>query len=85
MDESAKDRYDMILGRDLLIELWLNLKWSNYDIEGYGGPFKGSTSPMVDLVTYELTKINTGKLNLNNRLRRIAHKKYMIGTRAYSQ
>ena len=52
VDDSAKGRYNMILGRDLLTELLLNLKLSARVIEAYDGPFKGSTTPMVYLITY---------------------------------
>ena len=53
VEDSAKVRYDMILGRYLLTSLLLNLKLSDHVIETYSGPLKGSTSPMVDLGTYE--------------------------------
>ena len=62
VDESAKGRYDMILGWDLLSELALNLKLSDHIIEADGGPFKGSTTPMVDLGTYEFKNLNTVKI-----------------------
>ena len=45
----------MILGQDLLIELELNLKLAEHVIKAYYGPFKGSTTPMVDLNTGEIT------------------------------
>ena len=51
VDESAKGRYDMILGRYLLTNLGLNLKFSYHFIEADNGPFKGSTSPIFDLGT----------------------------------
>ena len=50
----AKGRYDMILGWYLLKELELYFKFSDNVIESDGGTFKGSTTPMVYLVTYEL-------------------------------
>ena len=52
VDDSAKGRYDTILGRYLLTDLGLNLKFSDHVIEADDGPFKGSTAPMVDLGTY---------------------------------
>ena len=61
VDDSAKGRYDMILGRDLLSELELNLKFSDHAIEADDGTFKGSTTSMIDLGTYELKKLNTVK------------------------
>ena len=50
----------MILGRDILTELGLNLKLSENVIEADDGPFKGSTTPMVGLVTYVFKYLNTG-------------------------
>ena len=50
--DSNKGRWDMILGKYLLTELGLNLKLSEQVIKADDGPFKGSTLPMVDLVTY---------------------------------
>ena len=52
----------MILGRDLLTELGLNLKLSDHIIEADDGPFKGSTTPMVDLGTYIFKYLNTDKI-----------------------
>ena len=54
VDDSTKGRYDMILVRDMLTALELNKKLSEHVIKSDGGPLKGSTSPMVDLGTYEL-------------------------------
>ena len=62
MDESAKGMYDIILGRDLLIILGLNLKCFDHAIEADYGTFKGSTSPMVDLGMYEFKDLNSGKV-----------------------
>ena len=52
MDEYAKDRYDIILGRYLLIELVLNIKRFKHFIEAVGGTFKGCTAPMIDFGMY---------------------------------
>ena len=52
VDDSDKGGSDIILGRYLLIELVLNLKFYYHVIEADDGPFKGSTTPMVDLGTY---------------------------------
>ena len=54
VDESAKGRYDIILGKYLLKELGANLKFSDHIIEADDGPFKGSTKPMVDLDKFSL-------------------------------
>ena len=51
----------MILGKYLLTELGLNLKLSEHVIEAYGGPFKESTTPMVDLGTYIFKVLNIEK------------------------
>ena len=37
-------------------------KFSDHVIEADDGPFKESTSPMVDLDTYEFTYLITGKI-----------------------
>ena len=62
MDESAKGRYDMILGRDILTELGLNLKFSNRVIKAYDRTFKGYTTSMVDLGMYLFKDLNTYKI-----------------------
>ena len=61
VDESDKGRYNMILGQDIRTELGLNLKISEQVIEEYYGPFKGSTTPMVNLGTYLFKYLNTEK------------------------
>ena len=53
MNDSAKGRYDIILGRDILTDLGLNFKLYGHVIEAYGGPFKVSTTPIVDMGVYE--------------------------------
>ena len=52
VDESAKGRYDMMLSRDLLTALELNLKLSDPVIESDDGIFKGSMAPKVNMGTY---------------------------------
>ena len=52
----------MILGKDILTELGLNLKWSEHIIEAYYGHFNRYTTPMVDLGTYILKDLNTAKI-----------------------
>ena len=54
VDDSTKGRYNIILGRYLLKELGLNLKFSEHVIKADDGPFNGSTTPLVDLGTYIL-------------------------------
>ena len=62
VDDSFNGRYDMILGQYLLTELVLNLKHYKHVIEAGDGPFKGSTTPMVNLSTYIFKYLNTGKI-----------------------
>ena len=52
ISKSTNSRYDMILGRDLLTNLGLDLKFSENIILGGDGPFKGCSTPMVDASTY---------------------------------
>ena len=49
MDDSTKGRYDIILGRNILTELGLNLEFIEHVIKADDGTFKGDTTPMVDL------------------------------------
>ena len=53
VNESAKVRYDMILGVDILTDLILNIILSDHIIEAENGTFKGSKEPMVDLCVYQ--------------------------------
>ena len=50
VDESTNGRYDMILGRDPLISLVLDLKFSDNVIIGGKGPYEGFSAPMVDVI-----------------------------------
>ena len=49
MDDSAKVRYDMILGRDLQTSLVLDLIFSNRIISGGKGPYEGCLASIVDV------------------------------------
>ena len=62
VDNLDKGRYDIILGRDILIYLGLNFKLSDHIIEAYYGTLKGYTTPMVDMGAYESKDLNTGKI-----------------------
>ena len=62
MDDSTKDRYDTILGRDLLSALFFNKRLCDHVIEAENGPLKVLTSPMVDMGTYEFKDLNTGTI-----------------------
>ena len=46
----------MILGRDILTALRLNIKLSEHVIEADYAPLNRSTVPMVDLGMYEINK-----------------------------
>ena len=60
VDDSAKVKYYIILGRYLLTSLGLNLKLYDHGIEADGGHFKLSAAPMVVLGMYEFKDLNTG-------------------------
>ena len=68
VDESAKGRYDVILGRDILTKLGLNLELYDHVIEANDGTFKGCTVSMVDLGMHEFEDLNIEQLHLKNRL-----------------
>ena len=53
VDDSAKGRYKIFIGRDLLAELGLNLKISEHVIKVSDGTFKGFTTSIVDFGTYK--------------------------------
>ena len=59
VDESAKNRYEMIIGRYILKLLGVNLKLSEHVIEAYYRPLKGPMTPMVDMGTYAYKILNT--------------------------
>ena len=75
--DSAKGRYEIILGRNILIELGLNLKCTKLVIKEEDGHFLGVTAPMVGLVSYVFKNLNTRKLNRKNILLVLMSKKYM--------
>ena len=62
VDEYAKGRYYMILCRDLLTSLVLNLQFSEQITEADDGTLKELSAPMVDLGAHELKKLNTGEI-----------------------
>ena len=53
MDNKTNRRYDMILGRDLLTALGLDLKFSENLIVGGEGPREGCLSTMDELSNYD--------------------------------
>ena len=52
MGDSAKGRYYMVLGTDLLAVLGLDLKFYDRVIFGGKGPYEGCSAPLVDLINY---------------------------------
>ena len=64
VDESTNRRYDIIIGRDLLTTLGLDLKFSKNIIIGVEIPYKGCLSPMVDLRNYAFTHITDKTVKL---------------------
>ena len=60
VDNSAKVRYYMILGRYLLTALGSNPNFSENLIKAENETLKVSSAPMVDLGTYEFIYVNTG-------------------------
>ena len=57
VDESTNGTYNMILGRDLRTALELDLKFSEKAIIGREGPYKGCSTPMVDVSNYDFRSI----------------------------
>ena len=47
-DSQKKSRYDMIIGQDLLLEIKLDLCFSDYTIKGKEGAYELCNSPMKD-------------------------------------
>ena len=62
VDDYARGRYDIILGRCLLTQLGLNLRLSYHVIKSYDRTLKGTTGSMVDLGMYECKYLNIGKI-----------------------
>ena len=57
MDDTAEGRYYMILGRDLLIELGLDIKFSYHVIIGDSVSYEGCSSPTIDVHNYDFKYI----------------------------
>ena len=57
-------RYDMILGRDLLTVLGLDLIFSKNIILGGEGPKKGCSAPMVGVNNYEFNILTAKTVKL---------------------
>ena len=52
-DESSTSKYDMILGRDLLPALGLDINFSENVMHGGERPYKGSLAPIVDVNNHD--------------------------------
>ena len=61
--DSAKDRCNMISGRDLLIVFGFNLKVYEHVIEAGDEILKISTSNMISLDIYKFKYLNKGKIS----------------------
>ena len=68
VDESTNSRYNIILCRDLLIELVLDLKLSENIIICGEGTYKGRSAPMVDVSNCNFTSIIDKQSNRKNPL-----------------
>ena len=52
MDEYTEIRYRIILGRDILMALYLEIMFPEYVIKLYVGPYNGYTAPIVYLANH---------------------------------
>ena len=57
VDEYTNGRYDMILGRDLLTALGIDLNFSKNVISGGEGPYEGCSAPIFDVINYNFNII----------------------------
>ena len=57
LDNQNNSRYDMILVRDLIHALGLDIKFSENIIIGGDVPNQGCSAPMVDLINYEVKSL----------------------------
>ena len=63
VNESAKSSCDIVLGRDLLTALSLNIKFSKKVINVHDRYLKGSSAPMVNLGKYTFKYLKMYKLH----------------------
>ena len=61
MDDSAECRYDMILGRNVLTALGIDIKISDHTIKVGVRPYQGDMVSMVDPNYYDFKPINKTK------------------------
>ena len=64
VNESTTGRYDMILGRDLLTALGLDLKFSDNVISGVKLQYEGCSAPIVDVINYDFNLITDKTVKL---------------------
>ena len=57
LDDSTNGRYDMVLGRDLLTALRLDIKFSDNIIIGREVPYEGCSSSIVDVINHDFNSI----------------------------
>ena len=68
IDFSTNSRYNVILGRELLTSLLLDIKFSRNVIICGEGPYEGFLSPMVDVRNYDFIALTEKYLNRKNHL-----------------
>ena len=64
VDESITVRYEIILGRDLLTALELDLKFFENVIHGGEGPYKGCSAPIIDVNNYDFNILRATTVKL---------------------
>ena len=52
INDSSECKYNMILGRDLLTDLGLDIFFSKTSISVGDGTYEGWTTPMIEMTTY---------------------------------
>ena len=68
VEKSTNGRYDMILGRDLITTLGLDIIFSEGVIICRKIPYKGFLAPLVDVSNYDFKYITYKPLNRKNPL-----------------
>ena len=68
VDKFTTGRYGMILGRDLLTALGLDLNWSENVIIGGRGPHEGCLAPMFEVSNDDFKSLTEKLLNHKNPL-----------------
>ena len=63
VDESTNSRYNIILGRDLLTAMGLDLKFSENVIHGVEVPYKGCSEPIIGVNNYDFGVLTGKQLN----------------------